>query len=235
MLGDEPRARTRVYQDYAIGDALDRADLLVTYTCNTRPDPSQQRQLVEFVERGGRWLALHGSNSAIDAPKPGGPRIYSTPRELGPVAQVLGSQFLGHPPIAPYLVEVAQADHPLVAGVETFEVTDELYISELHPPLDILLHTRFSGSSRGFAEGDTVDDQPRPVLYLKRTGAGEVCYFTLGHCRGRYDMQDVGVDDLGVQDRGGWVIPEFVTILKRCLAWGLYGYPAAASALITAV
>jgi type 1 glutamine amidotransferase len=66
------------------------------------------------------------------------------------------------------------------------------------------------------------------VLYLKRTGAGEVCYFTLGHCRGRYDVQDLGVEDLGHEDRGSWVIPEFVTVLERCLAWGLHGDPAAA-------
>lgn len=233
LLADEPRARTRVFEDYATGDALERADLLVTYTCNNRPDREQQLQLVEFVERGGRWLALHGSNSAIDPPAPGAPRIFTTPRELGPVARVLGSQFLGHPPIAPYVVEVTQPDHPLVTGLRPFEVTDELYISELHPPLDVLLHTTFSGPSRGFVEGATTDDQPRPVLYLKRTGAGEVCYFTLGHCRGRYDLQDSGVEDLGRDDRGGWVVPEFVTVLERCLAWGLDGSPSATRAALT--
>jgi hypothetical protein len=36
------------------------------------------------------------------------------------------------------------------------------------------------------------------------------------------------VDDLGREDRGSWVIPEFVTVLERCLAWGLHGDPAAA-------
>lgn len=223
LLGEEPRVRTRVFEDYATGDALERADLLVTYTCNQRPDVEQQQRLVEFVERGGRWLALHGTNSAIEAPPAEGPRLFRTPRDLGPVASLLGSQFLGHPPIAPYVVEVSQPDHPLVAGVEPFEVTDELYISELHPPLDVVLHTRYSGPSRGFAEGDTTDDEPRPVLYLKRTGAGEVCYFTLGHCRGRFDVQDLGVDDLGREDRGSWVIPEFVTVLQRCLHWAVHG------------
>lgn len=223
LLGEHPAVRTRVFESYATGDALDRADLLVTYTCNQRPDAEQQRALVEYVEAGGRWLALHGSNAAIDAPAAGGPRVFRTPRVLGPVARVLGSQFLGHPPIAPYVVEVTQPDHPLVAGVTPFEVTDELYLSELHPPLDVLLHTTYSGPSRGFEEGETRDDEPRPVLYLKRTGRGEVCYFTLGHCRGRYDVQDLGVDDLGHEDRGSWEIPEFVTLLRRCLAWGLHG------------
>ena len=44
-----------------------------------------------------------------------------------------------------------------------------------------------------------------------------------GHARGRFDVQDLGVDDLGREDRGSWVIPEFETVLERCLAWGLYG------------
>ena len=223
LLAEVPAVRTRVFEDYATGDALDRADLLVTYTCNQRPDAAQQQRLVDFVAGGGRWLALHGTNAAIDAPPQDGPRVFRTPRVLGPVPAVLGSQFLGHPPIAPYVVEVTQPGHPLVAGVEPFEVTDELYVSELHPPLEVLLHTTYSGPSRGFEEGGTTDDAPRPVLYLKRTGAGEVCYFTLGHCRGRYDVQDLGVDDVGSDDRGSWAVPEFVTVLRRCLAWGLSG------------
>ena len=223
LLGEHPRVRTRVFQDYATGDALARADLLVTYTCDVRPDEAQQQELADFLARGGRWLALHGTNAAIDAPPPGGPRVFRTPRVLGQLPGLLGSQFLGHPPITPYVVEVTRPDHPFVAGVEAFTVTDELYVSELHPPLDVLLHTRWSGPCRGFEEGATTDDEPRPVLYLKRSGAGTVCYFTLGHCRGRYDVQDLGVDDLGREDRGSWVVPEFVTVLERCLAWAVSG------------
>src|SRR4051794_4145066 len=223
MLDEHPRVRTRVFEDYANVEALRAADLLITYTCNNRPDPEQQKALVEFDDGGGRWLALHGSNSAIDAPPRDGPRLFKTPRALGPVAEVLGSQFLGHPPIAPYQVEVTRPDHPFVAGVSAFEATDELYISELHPPLDVLLHTRYTGDSRGFEEGHVTDDEPRPVLYLKNTGAGTVCYFTLGHCRGRFDVQDLGVDDLGREDRGSWEVPEFRTVLGRCLSWAIYG------------
>jgi uncharacterized protein len=71
------------------------------------------------------------------------------------------------------------------------------------------------------------DDEPRPVLYLKRTGDGTVCYLTLGHCRGRFDVQDLGVDDLGHRDFGSWEVPEFRTVLERCLAWAVTGeFPA---------
>ncbi|WP_322754716.1 ThuA domain-containing protein [Frankia sp. Cas3] len=224
-LGRHERVRTRVFEDYARTDAIGSADLLVTYTCDRRPSAEQQQVLVDFVARGGRWLALHGTNSAIDAPASGMPRLFTTPRVLGEAATVLGSQFLGHPPIAPYQVEITQADHPLVVGIDPFEVSDELYVSELHPPLDVLLHTRYRGPCRGFTEGHVADsaDDVQPVLYLRRHGDGEVCYFTLGHCRGRFDVQDLGVDDLGRTDRGSWTAPEFATVLDRCLSRAIYG------------
>lgn len=222
-LAAHAAVKTRVYEDYDCLPALAAADLLVTYTCDVRPDPVQQQALVDFVARGGRWLALHGSNSAITAPAHGAERIFTTPRVLGPVAEVLGSQFLGHPPITPYEVQITQPEHPLVRGLAAFTVTDELYICELHPPLDVVLHAHHTGPCRGFAEGDTTDDERRPVLYTRPHGAGMVTYFTLGHCRGRFDLQDQGVDDTGKIDRGSWIVPEFRTVLERCLAWGVTG------------
>jgi type 1 glutamine amidotransferase len=226
-LGEHEQVRTRVFEDYAGLDALAAADLLVTYTCNVRPSPEQQQALVRFVERGGRWLALHGTHSAIDPPDESG--LFRTPRVLGEVAVVLGGQFLAHPPIAPYPVEITAPEHPLVRGIAPFEVRDELYICELHRPIEVLLHARFTGECRGFAEGSVTDDEPRPVLYLRDTGAGTVCFFTLGHCRGRFDVQDLGVDDLGRRDLGSWVVPEYRTILRRCVAWAVSGDVAAAS------
>ncbi|PVY30706.1 ThuA domain-containing protein [Williamsia muralis] len=222
-LADYEHVRTRVFENYDCLEAIDSADMLITYTCNVVPDAGQQQALIDFVGRGGRWLALHGTNSAIEPTAPGSPSKYVTPRSMGELPAVIGSQFLGHPPIAPYLVEITDPDHPFVADVEPFEVTDELYISELHPPIQVLAHTRFVGASTGFAEGHTSVDEPRPVLYLKDHGDGTVCYFTLGHCRGRFDVQDLGIDDLGKVDRGSWVVPQFDTILARCLEWAITG------------
>ncbi|MER6786670.1 ThuA domain-containing protein [Streptomyces sp. NPDC000658] len=225
LLGEHPRVRTSVYQDYDCLAALDKADLLVTYTCDVRPRPAQRAALARFVERGGRWLALHGTNAVIEPSRSDGSRVFTTPRLLGELAPVLGSQFLAHPPIEPYEVRVTRPGHPLVAGVGPFTVTDELYVCELHGESEVLLHAEYTGPCRGFAEGDTaaVDGAPRPVLYLKRHGLGEVCYFTLGHCRGRYDLQDLGVDDTGRVDRGPWETPEFMTVLRRCVERAVSG------------
>lgn len=225
LLGELARhevVRTRVFEDFDCAEALARADLLITYTCNVRPDESQQEALAAFVERGGRWLALHGTSSAIDPPSAASP-VFTTPRVLGKMATLLGNQFLAHPPIAPYTVEVTAPDHPLVRDIAPFEVRDELYVLQLHPPMEVLLHTRFTGPCRGFAEGQVTDDEPRPVLYLRASGEGAVCFFTLGHCRGRFDMQDLGKEDLGKRDVGSWTVPEYRTLLSRCVDWAVTG------------
>lgn len=214
--------RTRVFEDYSHVDALARADLLVTYACDVRPSPSEQETLANWVANGGRWLALHGTNAAIDQPIPPSTQ-YTTPAVLGRLPDVLGSRFLGHPSIEPYTVEVTAPEHPLVSGLKPFAVRDELYVSELHPPLEVLLHAQYRGACPGFTDADATDDEQRPVLYLKQHGAGTVCYFTLGHCRGRYDIQDLGVDDLFHTDLGSWLVPEFRTVLARCLRWAVTG------------
>ncbi|MFI7504779.1 hypothetical protein ACIBVL_41175 [Streptomyces sp. NPDC049687] len=57
--------------------------------------------------------------------------MFTTPRILGDLAKVLGSQFPAHPPIEPYEVRVTRPDPPLVAGIRPFTVTDEPYVCEL--------------------------------------------------------------------------------------------------------
>ena len=220
-LGRYDRVKTAVFADYGCEQAIAGADLLVTYTCDVRPTDAQQQLLESFVASGGRWLALHGTNSALDPPeRPGAP--FRAPRAFPRLASLLGSQFLGHPPIAPYRVEVTEPRHPLVAGIKPFEVSDELYCCALEGPLQLLLHTRFVGTCDGFADREWPDDDARPVLYLKPVGLGTVCYFTLGHCRGPVDMQDL-MPVYPRVERGSWGVAEYRTILRRCVDWGIAG------------
>ena len=50
-----------------------------------------------------------------------------------------------------------------------------------------------------------------------------IVYFTLGHCRGRFDVADLGIADLGVVDRVAWQSREYREILRRCVAWATHG------------
>ncbi len=216
LLHVHERIRVRVAEDYSDIEGIAEADALVTYTCDVRPDDRQQEALAEFVASGRRWLALHGTNSFIDWMPDG--RV-SIPRSAPGFMRLLGSQFIAHPPVGEFHVEVTDPRHPLVSGLQSFTVTDELYLSELHGSNEVLLHTHYNGKAqRGFADREWFSDEPRPVLYLHRHGEGEVLYCTLGHCRGRYDMQPY-MDEYPNVERCSWESPVYYEILARGIRW----------------
>jgi hypothetical protein len=174
------------------------------------------------VHRGGRWLALHGTNAATDNPATDG---ACAPEAFGAVEPLLGSRFLAHPPIGSFTVETADEDHPLVRGLGAFATRDELYLSRLHPPLHVLLSAQAEASCRGLEEVEHLlpRQAPEPVLYLKQTGAGSVCYCTLGHCHGRFDTPDVDVDDSRGRELGSWAVPQFSLLMDRLITWAVSG------------
>jgi type 1 glutamine amidotransferase len=126
----------------------------------------------------------------------------------------------------PYQGNVTQLVHVPAyvadANLEPFSTDDELYLSERHGELAVLLETRFTGSARGSVEADWPVDDPRPVAYLWRWGAGEVLYLTLGHCRGHYDMQPA-VEWYPHVQRGSWQVSAFHELLRRGLSWAING------------
>lgn len=210
-----------VHADFSDIDRLGEVDAVIAYTCDVRPSGAQAAALRDTVRRGGRLLALHATNSAIDAPEPGAPRIFRTPDAMPEFSALLGNRFLAHPRIAPFLIEPVQPQHPLVQGIGPFTTVDEIYVAELSDDLDVLLDVAFTGECPGF-EADRAEGR-HPVLFTRREGDGLVTNFTLGHCRGRFDVQDLGVDDLGVVDRVAWESPEYREVLRRCIDWAVHG------------
>jgi type 1 glutamine amidotransferase len=213
LLAQEPRIRTRVFEDFENIAALRSADILVTFTCDVVPSLAAQEALGDWLHAGGRWYALHGTNSwlrRIDG-------VWTAPRWAPLFAELLGSQFLSHPPIVPYTVTVADPSHEFVAGIEPFEVSDELYHLERSGDLHVLLEAHNTEIGKGFAEGAKACGA-HPVLYLKHHGAGSVLYLTLGHCRGHYDMQPL-LEWWPQIDRCSWDLPVFHTLLRRGLTW----------------
>ncbi len=225
LLAEDDHIRVQVAEDFADVEAIAGSDFLVTYTCDLRPSVEQQQAIRAWVEHGGRWLALHGTNCALDPPSGDGGGLYTTPRVFPVWAETLGSQFISHPPLQAYPVHRSPGadDDPLVAGIEPFDTGDdeELYLMEHHGDVVPLLETRWTGTTRGFAEAEWPDDDPRLVLYRRPLGNGEVVYCTLGHCRSHWDM--VHPPHNGARwptvDRGSWVVPEFYEILRRGIAW----------------
>ena len=221
LLGEHEHIRVRVGEDYRDLAAIGAADFLITYTCDVIPQPAEREALHEFLAAGRRWLALHGTNSVLRFVKGRG---WEAPRTEPEFMRMLGSQFVAHPPIKPYRVEVSDPTHPLVAGIEPFEVDDELYLSEYHGEQHGLLHTHFTGEAPGFAAHTWPDaavagsSERHLVLYLHPYAAGEVLYCTLGHCRGKYDMRPMIAEYPSVE-RGSWKLPVYHELLRRGIRW----------------
>ena len=223
LLSEQEHVRVKVLTDYEDTASITAGTVLISYTCDVRPSESAQRAIRSWIEGGGRWLALHGTNSALDL---SGPNGVQAPRCFPLWADTLGSQFVAHPPIQPYRVDVSTPDNWLVAGITSFETNDELYLSEHHdrPALQPLLHTIWSGEATGFEESDwsvtARGNEEHLVMYLRSLGSGAVLYNTLGHCRGHYDM----VPRLAYYpriERGSWDEPQYYELLRRGIRWSL--------------
>ncbi len=192
--------RTDVYNNYDSGNALEAGDLLVSYTSQVPVADPQCKALSRYLERGGRWFALHGSNSVRDnAHLPG----------------ILGSRFIAHPPYMRYPVTVSLPDDPLMAGLDpVFEVEDELYVIEQHSDFEVLLETRWGGD----AFSQSFPDAVRPLMYRSHVGDGGVLYLALGHCNRPFDVPRPGMPD-APDRRGPWSMPLYQELIRRGIDW----------------
>jgi type 1 glutamine amidotransferase len=218
LLGEHEEFRVRVQPDYEDTAEIAKSSILVSYTCDVRPSEKAQTDIRSWVENGGRWVALHGTNAALTL---GGPNGVDAPRCFPSWADTLGSQFVAHPPIQPYTVQVSDPNHWLVAGIESFDTDDELYLSEYadRDALHGLLHTTWQGDAKGFVEADWTNCDPTHlVMYLRDLGQGSILYNTLGHCRGHYDMAPV-LDYYPRIERCSWEKPAYYELLRRSLRW----------------
>ncbi|HAN71540.1 MAG TPA: hypothetical protein DCQ36_08115 [Actinobacteria bacterium] len=222
LVGRHDSVRCSVHQDFSDTARLRDVDAIIAYTCDVRPTGDEAQALQEMVADGGRFLALHATNSAIDAPHPGGLRIFTTPDAMPEFTALLGSRFLAHPKIAPFLIEPVAAEHALVSGIDAFTTTDEIYVCELAGDLEVLMDAAYTGPCPGFETDQVPTPARHPVLFTRAEGSGTVTTFTLGHCRGRFDVQDLGIDDLGVVDRVAWQSPEYREVLRRCVDWAVH-------------
>lgn len=214
ILGEDERVRTRVSSSWEEFEGEGNS-LLVSYTCNIAPTDHTAEKLRKFIEGGGKWIALHATNSLLEWTEDG---VVCAPAK-GPFLGLIGSAFQGHPPLGKYTVENAAPDHPLVENIENFDVVDELYLSEFSAPVEVLLSARFVGTAPGFAREDWVEAD-HPVMYIRKLGDGEILYLTLGHARGHYDAPH-RTPYFPEIERGAWQTTEMYELIRRSVSWGL--------------
>ncbi len=216
LLAEQEDVWTHVASDFSDIDTIQKCQFLVTYTCDLCPTEDEQAGLRQFLENGGRWLALHATNALIEFV---GAKA-DTPNLAPEFMDLLGSRFVAHPAIEKFMVTVTDPDHPLVAGLEDFEVEDEPYYLEFNANNHVLLEATYHQPSTGYVKSEFgIDRDSQPQMYLHPTGSGEVLYITLGHCCGKYDMRPL-VDEVPIH-RGAWQVPTYYELLRRSIRWGL--------------
>lgn len=215
LLAEHPQVRTTVAHDYADTARLAACRFLVTYTCDLVPSEPEAAAIRAWLEGGGRWLALHGTNSILRFTDQG----VATPEERPDVMELLGTQFKAHPPIGPFRVEIVDRDDPLTRGLDDFDVVDELYLSKTTAPIRTLAQTRFQGEATGFVDADWPETVV-PIVYRRDLGRGGIVYNTLGHCRGHWDLPEL-MPYWEHPERCAWNYPVYYELLRRGLLWAI--------------
>ena len=137
-------------------DALDPFDVVVCYTTGENLTEDQAQGLLHGIANKG--IGFVGTHSASDSFK-------ETPGFIN----MVGGKFLSHPSFWPLLTfKVLDHHHPVVEGVEDFEMEEELYLMETYGHFDLLMSTWWQGFER-------------PITWVKPYGHGRVLYTALGH------------------------------------------------------
>jgi type 1 glutamine amidotransferase len=238
LLQQNSQVLTTSGNDFAdVAKWLPASRLLITYVAGPYPNDEQNQFIRNWLEAGGRWLALHGTSGGKAAPVSG--KRYVRRMVKGGYHDTLGCFFLNHPPVRKFRVEVADREHALTQGLPaSFEVMDELYLIELQDPanshviLTTVLETDPSPPGFGFVyDADTSllpDGKTRVLGYTRKTGMGAVTYIALGHCHSPISnvqpFVDSSVEPSGATPmvfRGSWDRPEYQTLIGNALHWGI--------------
>jgi hypothetical protein len=237
LLHEHPHVLTTVTNDFTdISKWLPESRLLITYVAGPYPNEEQNQVIRQWLEAGGRWLALHGTAGGKAVPV--GEQRHIRKMVKGSHHATLGSFFLNHPPLRKFQVSVTDREHVLTKDLPaSFEVMDELYLIELQEPATchILLTTELAKdpSPPGFGfvyDKDTSvlpDGKTRVLGYIREVGKGGVVYIALGHCHSlKNNIQpfvDPSVSPSGSTPtlfRGAWESEPFERLLRNGITWG---------------
>ena len=140
--------------DALISPNLDSYDLIVFYYTVGEITDAQKNGLLNHIASGKGFVGVH---SAADSFR-GCPEYRA----------MVGGHFVTHPRYRDYQVNVVDEEHPITEGVVEFIVTDEQYILDYDPRVNILASALWQGRAM-------------PVVWTKDWAEGRVFYLALGH------------------------------------------------------
>ncbi len=179
--------------DVTVSDTLDALldaeklktyDLIVPNWTMGQISGDQEKALLAAIESGAGLGGFHGG-------------MGDAFRNASSYQFVVGGQFVAHPDnMKDYVVHIAKASDPIVAGLKDFAVHSEQYYMHVDPSNEVLATTTFNTTSAPWVNGTVM-----PVVWKRQYGAGRVFYHSIGHSPA--ELQ----------------IPEVREITNRGLAW----------------
>ncbi len=185
LLEEEGFAVT-VTPDYdALGaDDVGSNDLVVPVITDGTLAPDKMANLIAAIRAGTGLAGYHMG-------------LATSFRSSVPFRYAASCYWVQHPGnIITYRVDVAESDHPIMAGIESFEHTSEQYYLNFDPAVEVLATTVFSGEFHSWRK-----DVVMPVVFTTTHDRGRVFYSSLGHTADELALEPVR------------------TILRRGLVW----------------
>ena len=146
--------------DYSrlVKPSLDDYDVIVLFTTGKDTHGADLSALESWVEDGGALVGIHCATDSFTDNK-----AYIA---------MMGGKFRTHPAQLDIALEVVDPHHPIMSGIATFTVHDELYIFDDYDPDRVHL----LGQTRSFVDGGVV-----PLTWTREPGKGRLFYLSLGH------------------------------------------------------
>ena len=163
ILQTDPRVDARLAEDpgFLAADAATGYHVIVLFFKNYKPIAQQEKaqaNLLRFVENGGGLVVVHYGSGAFDD--------WPEYRKLIGRAQKMKHDLRG-----PFTVNIADASHPVTAGMKDFTADDELFFDlRGDEPIKVLATAHSK---------DTNKDHP--MAFVLERGRGRVFHTTLGH------------------------------------------------------
>ena len=155
---------------------LARYDALMIYANHTTIAPDQEKALLNFVAGGKGLLPIHAASYCFQ----------NSPAYIA----LVGAQFMRHG-TGEFTAEIVRPNHPVLDGVQPFQVWDETYVHTKHNPDRTVLMERVDGSGR------------EPWTWVRENGKGRVFYTAYGH------------------DERVWSHPTFHRLVRNGILWSV--------------
>ena len=161
---EDQGCKVTVAESLDVYEDLPPLDLIVQCWTDGRLTEAQETGLLNAVRAGTGFAGWHGG-------------IVATAYDNAGYQYLVGGRFVVHPGgFVDYPVQIRDG-HPIVEGIDDFEVHTEQYFCHVDPTITVLATTTFTGEHGAPETAGAV----MPVVWVKRYGTGRVFVSTLGH------------------------------------------------------